>query len=818
MIRRRFPWNFLCIFLLVVASVTTLTSPQEVEAAGVALRPPFDGTYRLTSFFDHHYPNYGHDNEITIYTGESVPDCNPHCYEGHNGYDWGMPVGTPVLAAADGVVEVARCAWDSYGFKVIVRHSGGYYTLVAHLSQINVQVGQSVRAGDILGLSGSTGATCQSGAYGPHLHFTVYHGGYNSNDYATDPFGWRGSGADPLRDFGIRHTAECLWRGLPGDPISCFDHIIEDHPANAAGWSQGGPWTTSVAGNGYFVHYTSNWDSPWSWAQWDSRSGGFNPILHHGFYQLHAFIAPIANRTTNAQYDVHYYPGSVETISVNQNAVGAPAWKYLTTREMEANANDCYVYLDDYTGEPKNTRKVIADALKFSAELTYLPKVHTSSTPGSWESYIEIRNLAEAQTQVTVNWYRTNGTRYGYQNFTLPARGETTVGTAGGFDGSVVLVSDRDIAAVVRYQRDQKVGAYTGISEANVGTGWGQPGVEVYAPVVMWRPWGTTWRTYLYVQNAGRGPATFDITYYDANGNPRPDCSPRGQVLPVRGSTFYQQESCGVGFYGSARIVSTQPLAVVVRQEEDTVGVSFYNAFSSGSPTVYLPSLMRDWYNWLSSFTVQNVGTSPTDVHIRYVRENGEVTERTYPNLASGASVVIVQNDPNYGVPVVPGGWHGGARLTSTSNPPQPLVAVVNQELNARSHQSYSGFLGGGERLYGPFTGYRAKIGSYCYDSASDIQNLSRVEATNVTRRYYDTNGTLRYTTTPTPVPAEGAACFYLPAEGVREGFYTLQATRGSAVPIAGIHNLARLTTSGGVCTGDPTAGDFAASYNLVQR
>ena len=58
--------------------------------------------------------------------------------------------------------------------------------------------------------------------------------------------------------------------------------------------------------------------------------------------------------------------------------------------------------------------------------------------------------------------------------------------SARGFDGSVVLVSDRDIAAVVRYQRDTEVAAYTGISEANWDTGWGQPGVEVYAPVVMW--------------------------------------------------------------------------------------------------------------------------------------------------------------------------------------------------------------------------------------------------------------------------------------------------------------------------------------------
>jgi len=811
--------NFLYIFLFAVVSATLLASPQEVQAAGVALRPPFDGVYRMTAAFDHRYPNYTRDGSITIYTGETAPDpyrCDPttgtYCYDGHNGYDWGMPNGTPILAAADGTVVHTRW-WGHYGWQLIIYHGNGYYTMYGHLQGFNVNPGQNVRIGDLVAWSDNTGTST-----GPHLHFTVYRGGYDSDDYATDPFGWRGSGADPLRDFGLRHTAECLWRGLPGDAISCFDHIVEDHyPDDGGGWSHG-DWWDVVSGNLVWAHWTYTWATPTSWAQWDTRSGGYHPLLYHGFYQVYVFIpSTIGTRTRSAQYDIHYYPGSIETISVDQSAV-SNNWRYLATREMEPDASYCYVYLDDYTGEPKNTRNVVADALKFSAEVTYLPQVHTSSTPGSWESYIEILNLSTSPAQVTVNWYRPDGSRYGYQNFSLPARGETSVSTSKGFDGAVVLVSDQDIAAVLRYQRDNKVAAYTGLSEANGGTGWGQPGVEVYAPVVMWLPWGSTWRTYLYIQNAGDGPATFDITYYDASGNPRPDCSLTNQTLPLRGSATYQQTACGAGFYGSARIVSTQPLAVVVLQQEDAHGASMYNAFSSGSPTVYLPSLMRSWYNWISSFTVQNLGTRATDVHIRYVRENGDVTERTYPNLLPGASVVIVQNDPNYGVPDVPGGWHGGARLTSTANPPQPLAAIVNQQrTDILNHQSYSAFLGGQGTLYGPFTANYYKSGSYCYVSASDIQNLSPTDATEVTRRYYDKDGKLRRTTTPTPIPPEGAVCFYLPAEGVAQGFYSLRATRNNAVPISGIHNIARLTLSGGVCGGE-TTGDYGASYNLVQR
>lgn len=84
------------VLCVVVAGVHS----SNVAAAGrILLRPPYNSTYRLTSFFDHNYPNYGNDNEITIYTGESVADCSPHCYEGHPGYDWSMAEGTEVRAA-----------------------------------------------------------------------------------------------------------------------------------------------------------------------------------------------------------------------------------------------------------------------------------------------------------------------------------------------------------------------------------------------------------------------------------------------------------------------------------------------------------------------------------------------------------------------------------------------------------------------------------------------------------------------------------------------------------------------------------------------
>jgi len=97
---------------------------------------------------------------------------NPQDYpttNGHMGIDWGCPVGTPVLAAADGVVS--RHGWDNtgYGIHVRIKHDGGAMTIYGHLSSVNsvsICDGAPVRAGDAIGLSGNTGNST-----GPHLHF-----------------------------------------------------------------------------------------------------------------------------------------------------------------------------------------------------------------------------------------------------------------------------------------------------------------------------------------------------------------------------------------------------------------------------------------------------------------------------------------------------------------------------------------------------------------------------------------------------------------------------------------------------------------------
>lgn len=88
-------------------------------------------------------------------------------WRAHLGTDFAASTGTPARTVGDGVVEFAGVQ-NGYGNVVFIKHRNNRETVYAHLSQINVQRGQSVSQGQTIGLVGSTGW-----ATGPHLHFEV---------------------------------------------------------------------------------------------------------------------------------------------------------------------------------------------------------------------------------------------------------------------------------------------------------------------------------------------------------------------------------------------------------------------------------------------------------------------------------------------------------------------------------------------------------------------------------------------------------------------------------------------------------------------
>ncbi|MFF9281215.1 M23 family metallopeptidase [Streptomyces griseosporeus] len=94
----------------------------------------------------------------------------------HTGVDFVVPTGTSLKAVAAGTVVSA--GWGgAYGNQVVIKLNDGYYAQYAHLSQLSVSAGQTVTAGQQIGLSGATGNVT-----GPHLHFEIR----TTPDYGSD--------------------------------------------------------------------------------------------------------------------------------------------------------------------------------------------------------------------------------------------------------------------------------------------------------------------------------------------------------------------------------------------------------------------------------------------------------------------------------------------------------------------------------------------------------------------------------------------------------------------------------------------------------
>jgi murein DD-endopeptidase MepM/ murein hydrolase activator NlpD len=90
----------------------------------------------------------------------------------HPGVDLATDIGTPVRPIMNGIVTKEEYNWFGYGNMIVVSHGADFESLYAHLSKINVRVGDIVTTDVVIGLSGSTGRST-----GPHLHLEIHQDG-----------------------------------------------------------------------------------------------------------------------------------------------------------------------------------------------------------------------------------------------------------------------------------------------------------------------------------------------------------------------------------------------------------------------------------------------------------------------------------------------------------------------------------------------------------------------------------------------------------------------------------------------------------------
>lgn len=100
----------------------------------------------------------------------------------HPGIDMTAPLGTPIYAIDDGIVEYIESSYFGYGKHVVIAHEHNYKSLYGHMSEIKTFVGRKVSRGELIGRVGSTGWST-----GNHLHFEIYYNGASINPLEVLP-------------------------------------------------------------------------------------------------------------------------------------------------------------------------------------------------------------------------------------------------------------------------------------------------------------------------------------------------------------------------------------------------------------------------------------------------------------------------------------------------------------------------------------------------------------------------------------------------------------------------------------------------------
>jgi murein DD-endopeptidase MepM/ murein hydrolase activator NlpD len=129
----------------------------------------------------------------------------------HKGLDFAAPIGTPIFAAGDGIVERAN-RFGAYGNYMRIRHNETYKTAYAHISKFakGVRKGSRVKQGQVIAYIGNTGRST-----GPHLHYEVIKNGKQVNPHSVDlPLGEKLRGQHLINFKDVMSKRDVLFRDL----------------------------------------------------------------------------------------------------------------------------------------------------------------------------------------------------------------------------------------------------------------------------------------------------------------------------------------------------------------------------------------------------------------------------------------------------------------------------------------------------------------------------------------------------------------------------------------------------------------------------
>ncbi len=306
---------------------------------------------------------------------------------------------------------------------------------------------------------------------------------------------------------------------------------------------------------------------------------------------------------------------------------------------------------------------------------------------GTWVSGVTVANLSSDTASVVLTFYNPDG------SVAFEVTGESIDGNAAktwylpnvtglsdGFIGSAVVSSDQPVAAIVNTQLP------SGSNPARVGTSLGvsNPSTKMYATQVMKEYYG--WNSYCVVQNTGSATAIITGTYYNAAGTAV--YSESVSVAPYASHIFDQQTEANLpsSFSGSAVFEGEQPIAAVCNFYNSggsaaTSQIHSYNGLSEGGSTLYVPRIVKDYYDYQSGLKIQNVGTEVLSVTVTY-NIGGNTYQQVSPDIAPGQAWGPYMGDESQ-LPASMAGVQGSGSAVIEVNSPNAnklIIATVNED------------------------------------------------------------------------------------------------------------------------------------------
>jgi hypothetical protein len=298
-------------------------------------------------------------------------------------------------------------------------------------------------------------------------------------------------------------------------------------------------------------------------------------------------------------------------------------------------------------------------------------------------SNIVVQNAGSAAANVTISYKNAAGATVATEQRSVAANASVTVdqgatgGLADGYVGSAVVTSDQPVAAIFLISAAGQLSSARGFKA-------GSP--IVYLPVIYNQYFN--YNTNVLVQNVGAAPTTVKIEYFNAGNGSKIGEETSTPIAAGSSFTFFQFDTgrgnavMRPGTNGAAVVRSLDGgsvVAVANVQETRQNYLEAYNGFPAASATtkVGCASILKNYFNYNTSLTVQNADTVATNLTIAFIDGNGTVVAQdTFANLQPGAT--YFNYNPN--VAALPNGFAGAVVVQSSG---AKIVGVVNELLGS---------------------------------------------------------------------------------------------------------------------------------------